>query len=242
MVEQDCRTVQVEESGRMTVRSAGGEVTCRLLVSTLPPRLLAHSVTFSPALREEEVRIMKETHTWMGESIKAGLTYSSPFWREKQLAGAVQSQCGPFLQLYDQSSHDDRLGALVTLSIVLKLSLIPLQVGFLSPDLSSLTRAERETEVKAQLVKMFGPEAGDSLQYWETLWEKEKFTVWCEGKETERPLSQNNYGHPLYQAPLLGGRLILGGSETALRGAGFMEGAVNSAATIMGLITNLLSK
>ena len=120
MVEQVCRTVQVEETGGMTVRSAGGgEVSCRLLVSTLPPRLLAHSVTFSPALREDQVRIMKETHTWMGESIKAGLTYSSPFWREKQLAGALQSQVGPFLQLYDQSSHDDRLGALVTLSPVL---------------------------------------------------------------------------------------------------------------------------
>ena len=115
-------------------------------------------------------------------------------------------------------------------------------MGFLSADLSSLTRAEREAEVKAQLVKMFGPEAGDNLQYWETLWEKEKFTVWCEGKEEERPPSQNNHGHPLYQAPLLGGRLIVGGSETAIRGAGFMEGAVNSAATIMGLVTNLLSK
>ena len=67
---------------------------------------------------------MKETHTWMGDSLKAGLTYSSPFWREKQLSGALQSQCGPFLQLYDQTSHDDKHGALVIFRIVLELSLI----------------------------------------------------------------------------------------------------------------------
>ena len=115
-------------------------------------------------------------------------------------------------------------------------------MGFVNPELSRLTPAQREAEIKAQLVKIFGAEAEDNLQYWETVWEKEKFTVWPEGREGERVGSQQHHGHPLYQAPLLAGKLIVAGSETAGRAAGFMEGAVNSAATVMALINSLLSK
>ena len=86
-----------------------------MLVSTLPPRLLVHSVSFWPALKEEEAAVMRQTHTWMGDTVKAALTYSSPFWRERELAGALHSQCGPCTQLYDQTSHhhSHQHGALV---------------------------------------------------------------------------------------------------------------------------------
>ena len=114
------------------------------------------------------------------------------------------------------------------------------QAGFVSPELSRLPAAQREAEIKAQLLKIFGPEAEDNLQYWDTVWGKEKFTVWP-GEDTEKILSHNNHGHRLYQAPLLGGRLIVGGTETATRGAGLMEGAVNSAATVISLINSVLA-
>ena len=43
----------------------------------------------------------------MGDSNKGAVTYTSPFWRDEELAGALYSNSGPFVQMYDQSGHDD---------------------------------------------------------------------------------------------------------------------------------------
>ena len=89
----------------------------RYIVTTIPPQLLVHSVTFCPALSHEVTNVMKTTHTWMGDSTKGAVTFTSPFWREEELAGALYSNCGPFVQMYDQSGHDDdNHAALVTVN------------------------------------------------------------------------------------------------------------------------------
>ena len=54
-----------------------------------------------------------------------------------------------------------------------------------------------------------------------------------------------NNGHPVYQQaaawPAPGAaQLILAGTETAVRSGGYMEGAVNSADTVMQLLNNIL--
>ena len=51
------------------------------VVSTLPPHLLFQSVEFEPALPEALRNLAGLTHTWMGESIKFGFSFASPFWR-----------------------------------------------------------------------------------------------------------------------------------------------------------------
>ena len=87
--------------------------TARMVVTTIPPQLLANTVTFSPPLSDNVMEIMKNTHTWMGEATKGAVTYSTPFWRDKELAGALYSNSGPFIQMYDQSGHDSQHAALV---------------------------------------------------------------------------------------------------------------------------------
>jgi monoamine oxidase len=37
------------------------------------------NVTFAPDLPSEIVQLAKETHTWMGESIKFAVEYETPF-------------------------------------------------------------------------------------------------------------------------------------------------------------------
>ena len=59
------------------------------------------------------VQVMRTTHTWMGTAVKGAVTYAAPFWKEAELAGALYSQTGPFIQMYDQSSHDGKHAALV---------------------------------------------------------------------------------------------------------------------------------
>ena len=87
--------------------------TARKVVTTVPPQLLAHTVKFSPALPTEVMNVARETHTWMGDSMKGAITYAKPFWKEEGLAGALYSNAGPFVQMYDQTSTDGEHFALV---------------------------------------------------------------------------------------------------------------------------------
>jgi len=47
---------------------------------------------------------------------------------------------------------------------------------------------------------------------------------------------QNN-GHPLFRTPLMNGRLIIAGSETAANFPGYMDGAVQSAYNVLNILT-----
>ena len=95
--------------------SAVQELRCRVIVSTLPPQLLAHTVSMSPPLDENSLNILRTTHTWMGEAAKGAVTYSRPFWRDKELAGALYSRPGPLVQMYDQCGHDGKHAAMVNI-------------------------------------------------------------------------------------------------------------------------------
>ena len=79
----------------------------KIVISTLPPFLLTETIDIEPALPEEVVSIARDTHTWMGESIKVGLSYAQPFWREKVGTGTIFSNIGPINEMYDHSNQAD---------------------------------------------------------------------------------------------------------------------------------------
>jgi len=184
------------------------------VVTTIPPQLLAHSVTFNPALPAEVSKVTRETHTWMGDSMKGAITYSRPFWREAGLAGALFSQTGPFVQMYDQTSTKEDRFALV---------------GFMDEDVARLPYEKRKAKVVAQLVRVFGPEAGTPLDYKDTFWGNEEFTM---PRNAGRLHRHKNNGHSVYTQAYMGGALYIGGTETSSHAGGYMEGAVTSAANI----------
>ena len=101
----------------------------------------------------------------------------------------------------------------------------------------SMSQEQRREAVRDQLVRVFGEAAGDILDYRDTIWAQERFTV-PEGGARLRH-HQNN-GHALYQKPVLGGRLIIAGTETSPVSGGYMEGAVNSANHVMTLLNNII--
>jgi len=206
------------ESG-VDVFSEGTVFHCKYVVSTLPPQLLAHSVQFEPALPSRLSNVMSRTHTWMGDSVKAIVTYDTPWWKEKNLSGGLYSNSGPFMQMYDQS--DDNGAALV---------------GFLKDNTAGLSQEERRKAVISQLVRVFGPEAGQYREYHDTAWKNEELTM---PAGAQRLPGHSNVGHQAYQETYMDGRLYLGGTETSTRAGGFMEGSVNSANTIAKKIKNL---
>ena len=185
--------------------------TAKRLVTTIPPQLLAHTVQFNPPLPNEVKQVISNTHTWMGGSMKGAITYAKPFWKEAGNSGALYSYAGPFVQMYDQTSTDGKRFALV---------------GFMDEKISSLPYEERKKKVTDQLVRVFGNEAREPIDYKDTYWADEEFTM---PKNAGRLSAHKNNGHQVYRTPHLGGTVYIAGTETSSQAGGYMEGAINSA-------------
>jgi len=203
-----------EHGGLMEVVTRDSSFRARRVVTTIPPQLLVHSVKFSPALPADLDQVARNTHTWMGDSMKGAVTYAKRFWTEQGKAGALYSHSGPFVQMYDQTSTDGTKFALV---------------GFMDENVARLPYEQRRKRVIDQLVRVFGDEAKSPLDYKDTYWASEPFTM---PQNVPSPYQQRNVGHSAYRKPYMGGSLFIGGTETSHHAAGFMEGAVTSAKTL----------
>lgn len=181
------------------------------VISTLPPYLLANSIEVTPVLPDTFVSIANSTHTWMGESIKVGLRYASPFWRaDGGPGGTIFSNVGPVSEMYDHTNVEETHYALK---------------GFLNGAYHSLKREERRDLVLGQLRKYYGEVVDTFTSYEEAAWRHEPYTFL---PYEEHLLPHQHNGHPIFRTPLLDGRLLLAGAETAVLYPGYMDGAVRS--------------
>jgi monoamine oxidase len=185
--------------------------TARRVVSTVPPRLLQTSIAVEPELPREVTQVMAATHTWMGESIKFGVAYENPFWRDPETTGTLFSNRGPISEMYDHSSPDSGHYALK---------------GFLDTRLTQLSREDRKRRVLTQLRAFYGVQVDRYLDYRESVWAEEPFTY---SAYPQPILPHQNNGSILFRQPFWSGKLFIGGSETADRFPGYMDGAVRSA-------------
>ncbi|MCH8557407.1 MAG: FAD-dependent oxidoreductase [Balneolia bacterium] len=194
--------LSVETSGHKEAFLTG------LVISTLPPRLLTATVNFTPALPDEVMNISSQTHTWMSESIKSGFTYApdNTFWLRPDSAATFFSNAGPLTEMYDQSI--DGKHALV---------------GFMHDSFHSRSKKEREGLALEQLNRFFGKSASGFMEYHECVWSEEVYT---HSPHKNFIVPHQNNGHPIFRQPLMDGRLILAGTETAATHPGYMEGAV----------------
>jgi len=181
------------------------------VVTTVPPFLLVNSINFDPKLPENIHTIAYKTHTWMGDSIKFGVSYKTPFWKKNNYSGTVFSNVGPITELYDHSNYEDTRFALK---------------GFLLSGMSENSLENRKSKVLNQLQKLFGEEATNYVAYEETVWKEESHTS-AVSKHFIFP-HQNN-GHDFYQKGYYDNRFFIGGTETSPQFGGYMEGAVRSA-------------
>lgn len=219
---QQTVTSVLEDKAELQVVTKQYTFRAPIVVSTLPPNLLLSRLRIQPALPTELTTIMKQTHTWMGESIKVGLRFSSPFWRKANLSGTVFSNVGPIPELYDHSDYKDEYYSLK---------------GFLNGVYFSLSKAERLNLILMQLRKYYGKEIEQFVDYEEAVWRREEHTFAPYGAHI---LPHQHNGHRLYQRPYLAGKLFIAGAETATQFPGYMEGAVRSAQSVyqqMGMTT-----
>jgi len=206
------RPVQGIEAGPeyLQVTTAAGPIRARHVILAVPPALAVSRIEFSPSLPEDLVRLAQHTPVWMGGMTKVVARYGHAFWRAQGLAGAGISHVGPLREIHDMSGPEG----------------FPAQLfGFVPPTALGAPTAS-SAEILGQLQAMFGPEAAKVEQLWVHDWRHEEYTspVGVEGLH-----ATHLFGHPLFAAPALAGRVHWASTETASQSPGHIEGALAAA-------------
>ncbi|WP_294537361.1 FAD-dependent oxidoreductase [uncultured Rhodoblastus sp.] len=191
----------------------------RRVVLALPPRLVEERIAFEPALEESTRQAMREAPTWMASMAKAVATYDRPVWRETGQSGNafVSHDQAVFDEIFDACDADGRQGALG---------------GFLAlgPQLRQSFEVGLPLLMQSQLEQVFGGDLVARESHFQD-WATEIETCSARDRENGRE-EHNSAAHPMLRRALWAGKLYLGGSETAARQAGYMEGALEAARRI----------
>lgn len=208
-----------------TVRSRNKSLTIEAeqVVFALPPRLLAETITFMPALTQRERENLQSVPTWMAGHAKFTAIYDTPFWRDDGLSGNAFSSTGPLMQIHDASPHDLSTGALF---------------GFVG-NIPHALRSDKNvlsTAATAQLVELFGDKAAKPQKTLFLDWQEEKYTA----SESDATTAD---GHPHYQHQNYLGApwheaISFCATETSSYNGGLMEGALEAADRTFRAITN----
>ncbi len=212
-------SVHIDTEG-VKLKHTTGLTEAKIVISTLPPYLLAHTIDIEPPLPDRLSEVMDQTHTWMGESIKVGFTYEQPFWRANDLSGTIMSNVGPIPEMYEHTDQDNQNHSLK---------------GFLNSVYHTLSREERMELCLKQLEKYYGSVVRSYLSYEELVWSNEPYTY---SAYHQHMLPHQNNGHKEYSSSPHKERFIIAGSETARAHPGYMDGAVSSAREVADKIIN----
>lgn len=202
----------------VTASDAGVRVDCgddgyeaEQCIITVPPRLAANTIHFSPPLPSALHSLMDATPTWMGFSSKCIVTYAEPFWRARGLSGFATSHLGPLGEVHDASTGSK--GALF---------------GFYGSADADDAQPERVVE---QLCRLFGDGAAAYEHFRYHNWRTDPHTSVAADRQ---PLQAHpDYGlHAGYHP-----RVHFGGTETAFDEGGYLEGAVIAATALARTLT-----
>ncbi len=181
----------------------------------LPPRLAEDRIQFSPALPPDLSRQWRATPTWMAAHAKYIAIYDdNPFWREQGLSGEARSACGPLVEIHDASIPGGSAALFGFFGV-------PAQVR------SSVTEEVLLTHCRAQLTRLFGPQASTPRA--------EVIKDWAQEPHTATAADMDAAAH--HAAPPAAtaasgpwcGRLTGIGSEWSPQFPGYLAGAVEAA-------------
>ncbi|HUI22029.1 MAG TPA: FAD-dependent oxidoreductase [Methylocella sp.] len=195
------------------------KVAARQVVLALPPRLLEEHVRFEPELDSETRDAMRATETWMAAQAKVVISYDKALWRDEGQSGNAfvtheQAVLGEIFDACDMTSSKAALGGFLALS----------------PDLRQSFSVGLPMLMANQMGQVFGPALEEGEQHYQD-WAAELLT--CSTLDRAGPASEHaDFANPLLRRSFWNGKLLLGGSETAAHGSGYLEGALESAKRI----------
>lgn len=191
----------------------------KMVVSTLPPKLLYDTVEFQPQLPENVANVISSTHTWMGDSIKFGFSFEDAFWLEENTSGTLFSNVGPVTEMYDHTTKDGHKHAIK---------------GFINSNYFSVSENERRQMILKQLRKYYGDVVDKYTAYHELVWTNEPFTY---TPYDHHVLPHQNNGHEIFKDAYFDHRFFIAGAETSEISPGYMDGAVCSAIRVFEKLT-----
>ena len=188
-------------------------VTARKVVLCVPPRVIAHRITFDPALPDDATTAMENLPTWMAGQAKAVAVYDRPFWRENGMSGTAMSRFGPMVEIHDASTAQGGPYALF---------------GFVGvPPQGRLDESPLRAAVLAQLQRLFGPQAAKPMRLVVKDWARDEYAATL---LDQAPMyAHPEYGMPPRLAELWQGAVVLGATEVAPEFGGYLEGALAAA-------------
>ncbi len=195
------------------------EVQARHVVLAIPPRLLEQQVRFEPELDEATREAMRGAETWMAAQAKVVMTYDRAFWREAGQSGNAfvtheQAVIGEIFDACDGTPGHAVLGGFLALS----------------PELRESFSIGLPLLMTSQIAQVFGAVLEPIDQHYQN-WATEPFT--CSVRDRTSPRAEHaDIANPMLRRALWDGKLYLAGSETASRGAGYLEGALEAARRI----------
>ncbi len=193
----------------LTIHTDNDIYSAEKVIITIPPRITTR-INFEPELPNALYKTMKQTHTWMSNAIKVGLTFKTPFWRTKDLSGTLIGQVGVVTELYDHSDVDNKTFSLM---------------GFVNEGMRDVSAKERKNRILDHLQKYLGSEVLNYLTYEEKDWSQDKNTS-C--NKIKSIYMSPRYGDSEFDKTYLEGKLIFSGAETSPLHGGYMDGAIYS--------------
>jgi monoamine oxidase len=204
------------------VFAAGDETVAfnaRRVVLAVPPRLLEQQVRFEPDLDEVTREAMRSAETWMAAQAKVMVAYDRAFWREAGNSGNAfvtheQAVVGEIFDACDGDAAKAALGGFLALS----------------PELRESFSVGLPMLMDNQMAQVFGSSLEHGEQHYQD-WATEPYT--CSALDrTPARTEHAGVANPLLRRTHWNKKLYLGGSETASRGAGYLEGALEAARRI----------
>jgi monoamine oxidase len=188
---------------------AAGEVRALRAIVAVPPAL-AGRIEYDPPLPGARDQLTQRMP--MGSVIKCMAVYDEPFWRDDGLTGQVVSLSGPAQVIFDNTPPNGSPGL----------------IGFLegrdARELGAIPEPDRRATVLAGFERVFGPDAGVPVDYYERDWSSEVYSRGCYAGVLG-PGAWTAHGRALRE-PI--GRIHWAGTETATRWMGYMDGAISS--------------
>lgn len=179
----------------------------------LPPRLIAATIQFTPALDDATAERWRQTPTWMAPHAKVFALYDHPFWRAAGLSGTAQSQVGPLVEIHDATTASGQAALF----------------GFVGVPAAERAAAGRDAVLSAsvqQLAQIFVPEAASPRAVLYKDWADDPLTATADDRQAgDHPSADRR--------PWVHGKwrdyISLAGSETSISEPGYLAGAVEAA-------------
>ncbi|MES3630444.1 MAG: NAD(P)/FAD-dependent oxidoreductase [Longimonas sp.] len=209
-VQQTDAGVQVHVDGP----NGAAVATARRLIVAVPPRLVAHTIRFDPALPDSLASAQRNTPTWMAASGKAVATFADAFWHQQGIDGRVVSHAGPVAHWHDAVASDGRAAL----------------AGFLHPTglqtLATEGKAALHKAIRTQLAHCFGSDAPAPTAIATSSWRTDPATT----PPDADPLYVEHPPTPpsVITRPHWNGHLLWASAETATEHPGYLDGAIEA--------------